>query len=161
MTNEIPNTNTADESAVRELYQQALDGWNRGSAKAFGAPFTEDAQFVAFDGTHFKNREAMVAFHQPLFDKWLKGTRLVGQVQSVRFLAPDVALMHAVGDTIMRGQSKASPARHSIQTMVAVQADGVWKLTAFQNTRVRRMGPDIGSFVWWTIADWFWKLLPR
>lgn len=42
-----------DDAAVRALYTQLMDGWNKGSAKAFSAPFTEDGHLVAFDGSHF------------------------------------------------------------------------------------------------------------
>jgi uncharacterized protein (TIGR02246 family) len=89
-----PVTVTSDEAAVRALYQQTMDGWNMGSGEAFAAPFDDEANFIAFDGTHFKGRREIAASHPPLFDKWLKGTRLVGEVRSVRFLSPDVALMH-------------------------------------------------------------------
>ena len=95
--------NAADEAAVRDLYQQLMGGWNQGSGAAFAAVFTQDGDLVAFDGTHFKGRQEIASFHQQLFDKWMKGTRLVGQVENVRFLSPDVALMHAVGCTVMRG----------------------------------------------------------
>ena len=61
-----------DEAAVRSLHTQLMDGWNRGDAEAFAAPFTEDGHLVAFDGTHFRSGEEIVAFHQPLFDKWLR-----------------------------------------------------------------------------------------
>jgi len=80
-----------DEAAVRALYDQCMDGWNKGSGESFAAPFAEDSDFVAFDGTHFKGRQEIISFHQPLFDKWLKGTRLVGKVERVRFLTLDVA----------------------------------------------------------------------
>ncbi len=45
--------NSADEAAVRGLYQQLTDGWNQGSGAAFAAVFTQDGDLVAFDGTHF------------------------------------------------------------------------------------------------------------
>jgi uncharacterized protein (TIGR02246 family) len=104
----------------------AVYGWlDQGSGAAFAAVFAEDGDLVAFDGTHFKGREEIAPFHQQLFDKWLKGSRLVGQVKDVRFLSPDVALMHAVGGTVMRGKSEPSPERDSIQTLVATrQEDG-------------------------------------
>ncbi len=44
-------TNPADEAVVRDLYQQLMDGWNRGSGEAFATVFTEDGDLVAFDGT--------------------------------------------------------------------------------------------------------------
>lgn len=146
------------EAAVRALYLQMMDGWNKGSAEAFAASFAVDGHLVAFDGTHFKRRDEIISFHQPLFDKWLKGTRLVGEVESVQFLSPDVALMHALGGTVMRGKSRPAPERDSIQTLVAVQRGGEWHLAAFQNTRVRPMGRNARSALLWLFTDWLWKV---
>lgn len=72
---------TEDEAAVRALYRDLMDGWNKGSADAFAAPFADDGDLIGFDGTHLKGRREIATFHQPLFDKWLKGTRLVGEVR--------------------------------------------------------------------------------
>ena len=150
---------SADEAAVRALYQQLMDGWNQGSGAAFTAVFTEDGDLVAFDGTHFKGRQEIAPFHQELFDKWLKGSRLVGRVEDMRFLSPDVALMHAVGGTIMRGKSEPVPERDSIQTLVATREDGdQWRLAAFQNTRLHPMGSGVGVFLVWTISDLLWTI---
>jgi len=150
--------NPADEEAVRDLYRQLMDGWNRGSGAAFAAAFTEDGDLVAFDGTHFKGRREIEPSHQELFDRWMKGTRLVGEVKDVRFLGSDVAVMHAVGGTVMRGKSRPSPERDSIQTLVATRESGEWRLAAFQNTRVRPIGLNAASFLVWTLTDLLWRL---
>ncbi len=149
---------SGDEAAVRALYQELMDGWNQGSGAAFAAVFAEDGDLVAFDGTHFKGRQEIAPFHQQLFDKWLKGSRLVGQVKDVRFLSPDVALMHAVGGTVMRGKTKPSPARDSMQTLIATCQGGEWRLAAFQNTRVHPIGRSAVAFLVWTLTDWLWKV---
>jgi uncharacterized protein (TIGR02246 family) len=150
--------NNRDEAAIRSLYQQMLEGWNKGSGEAFAAPFTEEADFIAFDGTRFKGRQEIALSHQPLFDKWLKGSRLVEYAMNVRLLSPDTALLHAVGGTVMSGQTEPSPERDSIQTLVAVKRGGKWWLTAFQNTRIRPMARSTtGTFVW-LFSDWLWKL---
>src|SRR3712207_2519081 len=155
-------TNPADEMAIRNLYQELMDGWSRGSGTAFAAAFTEDGDLVAFDGTHFRGRKQIAPFHQELFEKWLKGTRLVGEVKDVRFLSPDVALMHAVGSTVMRGKSEPSSERVSIQTLVVTREGGQWRLAAFQNTRVRPMGPGLVSVLLWALTDLLWKVFgPR
>jgi uncharacterized protein (TIGR02246 family) len=156
MRDEKTTNRAADEAACRDLYRELMDGWNRGSGEAFAAAFTEDGDLVAFDGTHFEGREEIAPFHQQLFDKWLKGSRLVGKVKDVRFLSPDVALMHAVGSTVMRGKSEPSPERDSIQTLVAVRQDGEWRLAAFQNTRVRPMR-NAAAFLVSTLSDLPWK----
>jgi hypothetical protein len=75
----------------------------------------------------------------------------------VRFLSPDVALLHAVGGTVMRGKTEPSPERDSIQTLVAVRQNGEWRLAAFQNTRVRPIG-NAGTFLVWALTDWLWKV---
>ena len=149
---------SADEAAVRGLYQELMDGWNRSSGAAFAAPFAEDGDLVAFDGTHFKGRDEIETSHQELFDRWMKGTRLVGQVEDVRFPSPEVAVMHAVGSTVMRGKSEPSPERDSIQTLVAARESGEWRLAAFQNTRVRPIGRNPATLLIWALTDLLWKL---
>ncbi len=44
----------ADEEAIRAIHQRMIDAWNAGDAVAFAAPFTDEANFVAFEGTHLK-----------------------------------------------------------------------------------------------------------
>jgi uncharacterized protein (TIGR02246 family) len=155
---EAAANDSADEAAVRALYQQLMDGWNQGSGDAFAAVFTEDGDLIGFDGTHFKGRQEIAPFHQRLFDKWLKGSRLVGEVKDVRFLSPDIALMHAVGGTVLRGKSEPVPERDSIQTLVATRQDGEWRLAAFQNTRLHPMDSSAGPFLIWTLSDLLWKV---
>jgi uncharacterized protein (TIGR02246 family) len=147
------------EPVVRELYQRLMDAWNQGDGTAFAAVFTHDGDLVAFDGTHLKGREQIAAVQQRLFDKYLKGTRLVGEVERVRFLDHDTAVMHALGNTVMRGKSTPSRQRASIQTLVAVRHDDGWRVAAFQNTRVRPMGRSAGTFLVWTLGDLLWKAL--
>jgi uncharacterized protein (TIGR02246 family) len=75
---------SADEAAIRALYQQLMDGWNKGSGEAFAAPFAGDGDLVGMDGTHLKGRQEFISFNQQLFDTYVKGSRLVGKVRSVR-----------------------------------------------------------------------------
>jgi uncharacterized protein (TIGR02246 family) len=65
-----------DEAAVRGLYRQFMDAWNRGSGADLAAVFTPDGDLVGFDGTHLKGRQEIAAHNQRLFDKWLQETRL-------------------------------------------------------------------------------------
>jgi uncharacterized protein (TIGR02246 family) len=96
-------TTVVDQAAILALYQQMIDGWNKGSGDAFAASFAEDGDLVGFDGTYLKGRQQIALFHQQLFDTFVKGSRLVGKVRSVRFVTSDVAVMHAVGGTVMAG----------------------------------------------------------
>lgn len=133
-----PSPVRADQAALRTLFQRLLDAWGRGDGPAYGALFTDDADYVGFDGSHTVGREAIAESHQRLFDTWLKGTRLSGRIEAVRFLDPDVALVHATGGTIFAGEAAPRPSRDSIQTLLAVRRDGEWRFTAFHNTRILR-----------------------
>jgi len=127
--------NPTDVAAVRTLLQQFYDAW--GDADAYASVFTEDADYIAFDGTHAKGRHAIAESHRPLFERFFKGSRLFGESSAIRFLAPDVALIQSKGAVLRAGQQRPSRRRMSVQTVVAVkQADG-WRLAAFHNTRYR------------------------
>jgi uncharacterized protein (TIGR02246 family) len=91
-----------------------MDGWNTGSGKAIAPPFEENDDLVRFDGTHLNGRQEIATFHQQLFDLFVKGSRLVGKVRTVRLLTPDVALIHAVGGTVMAEQIDLDPERNSV-----------------------------------------------
>ena len=130
-----------DEAAIRDLYQQTIEGWNKGSGDALAAPYTEDSDYIGFDGTYLKGRAEIASFHQMLFDKFIKGSRLIGKIRSVRVVTGDVAVVVAVGGTVIAGQSNIEPDRNSIHTLVAMKrADGEWRFTAFQNTRADFIG---------------------
>ncbi|MGH3146963.1 MAG: SgcJ/EcaC family oxidoreductase, partial [Rubrobacter sp.] len=151
-----PDTNPADEQAIRELFEKLIEDWGRGDGEAYGSRFTEDADYVAFDGTRTQGREEISASHQQLFDRWLKGSRLTGRIESVRFLGPGVALVHATGGTVKHGKTEPSPERNSIQTLVAVRRDEGWRFAAFHNCRVRPIG-SFGGFIVWSLTDLMWK----
>ena len=74
-----PAANAQDEMAVRQLFQAQMAAWDAGDAEAYGALFTEDADYLAFDGVNQKGRAAIIAGHKPLFEKFLRahGSRAI------------------------------------------------------------------------------------
>ncbi len=135
-----------DEAAILALYQQKIDGWNAGDGKAFAAPYTDDSDYIGFDGTYLKGRQEIASLHQMLFDTFIKGSRLVGKIRSIRFLTPNIAILVAVGGTVMAGQSDIDPERNSIHMLVAIKQNGKWHFTAFQNSRAQFIGrPEVAK----------------
>lgn len=84
-----------DQKAIRSIHYRMIEAWNAGDAAAFIASFRDDADFVAFEGTHLKGREQMLPFHQRIFDTVVKGSRMEGEVKFVRFVSPTLAVMHS------------------------------------------------------------------
>lgn len=132
--------NAADESAIRALAQKCIEAWNKGSGEAFAAQFAEDSDFVVGNGMHLKGRKQNASNHQQIFDTFFKGTRLWLQVKSVRFLRPDVALMHTLGRVLKPGESDASPEPETIQTWMVSKHGNEWVVDAFHNTFIQRQG---------------------
>jgi uncharacterized protein (TIGR02246 family) len=151
-------THQTDEAKIRALFERLLDDWGRGDGEAYGTRFTEDADYVAFDGTRTRGRTEIAASHQELFDRWLKGTRLTGRILGIKFPSPDVALVHATGGTVPRGKTKPSPERDSIQTLVAVREGDEWRFAAFHNTRVRPIGKGAAGVLIWALTDKLWRV---
>ena len=135
MNSQTTTSTAADEDAIRAIHKRMIDAWNAGDAEAFAAPFTDEANFVAFEGTHLKGRREIAAFHQQIFDTVVKGTRLQGEVKFVHFLSAVVAVMHSVVRVTLRGQTEASPSRDSMQLTVVTKRDGEWRSEGLMNAR--------------------------
>jgi uncharacterized protein (TIGR02246 family) len=158
MNRETTTHHQTDQAKIRALFEDLLADWRRGDGEAYGSRFTEDADYVAFDGTHTRGRSEISASHQKLFDRFLEGTRLTGHILSIKFPSPDVAIIHATGGTVMRGKTKPSPERDSIQTLVAVREDTEWRFATFHNSRVRPIGRSAATFLIWAITDKLWRI---
>lgn len=152
-----PQSAATDEQSLQMLFQQLMAAWGAGDADAYGALFSDDADYIAFDGLNQKGRAAIIASHQPLFTRWLKGSRLTGQIDSLRFLAPDVALIHASGSILDAGRTTPAPERISSQTLVAQKSEERWRFVAFHNTRIRPMGKTMGGTMAWLLFDRVWR----
>jgi uncharacterized protein (TIGR02246 family) len=121
----------------REVARYVLDTFALwGDAAAYAARFTEDSDYVAFDGSHHRGRQANALLHEPLFEGVLYGTRIVGEVESVRMLGPDLAVVHAAGAVVWPWHRGVPEARRSRQTLLVVRRAGDLSIAAFHNTRV-------------------------
>lgn len=147
-----------DERAIRELIDRLSDSWSRGDAHAYGAEFTEDCDYVAFDGARFRGPSEPRTHLTRLFATVLQGSRLEGGVESIRFIVPGVAVVHWTGSVAYPCQERVRHRRASRQTLVAVRRDGRWQVTAFHNTRVRPvpqegLGFELASrYIRWRVA---------
>ncbi len=140
-----------DEATIRARFQQMVDGWNHGYDEIFASSIDDEADCVSSDGTHTKGRKESVSSGQPLFGNQIKGAQFVGTIKTVRFLAQDVALVHASGGIINTGGRKLFVEQESIQTLVAVKRGSRWYFTAFHNAKIetnrRKTGANFVRFV--------------
>ena len=131
-----PPTPTAE---IRALYQQVLDSWNRRDADAYAKPFGEDGSVVGFDGSEMTGSAEIAATLGKIFKDHATGAYR-GIVRCVRMLTPDVGLLRAIAGIVPAGQSDIEPKLNSVQSLVAVSHDGVWRIAHFHNTPAQLHG---------------------
>jgi uncharacterized protein (TIGR02246 family) len=122
-----------DEEAIRELLDRQVTGWDAGDAAAYASVFTPDAGYVTFLGSHYRGRDVIAASYVPLFTTLLKGSRLHTEITQLRFLTPDVALIHAKAAVVKSGRRRTRR-NARVNTTIAVRTDGRWLLASSQNT---------------------------
>lgn len=128
----------SDESAIRQIPARFEVAWNQHDMKALASLFAEDADFVNVAGVWWKGRREIEQAHVQTHATMFKDSTLrVGEVK-VRFLKPDVALVHVhwnlSGDTGPDGAAR-SP-RSGIMSQVVVKQHGVWLVASAQNTNL-------------------------
>ncbi|WP_034484048.1 SgcJ/EcaC family oxidoreductase [Actinomadura oligospora] len=126
-------TTAADIAAIVSVLDRLTAAWNAGDGTAYGAEFTYDATYITYVGTLYQGAEEIGGAHQVLFDTFVKGTKLASETQSIRLTSPDSALVITRGAT----HKGDAPSRlDKIQTYTFVrEADGAWRIAAFQNTK--------------------------
>ena len=139
--------NTTDKRAIEALVTQFMDAWNQHDAHTFAALFAEDADFTNVRGTHAHGRAAVEEFHAPMFATIFKGSHQTGQLRSIRFLKPDIAIVDM--DWEMTGaatpEGAARPPRKGLLDWVMVKADGRWLIAAMHNTELSEAIPARGK----------------
>ncbi|MET8281393.1 SgcJ/EcaC family oxidoreductase [Micromonospora sp. NPDC005174] len=126
-----------DDHEITALFHRLKQAWTDNDAVAYAACFTEDSDYVSYDGTRAIGRKPMQRAHDQLFRGVLAGSALVGDIESIRYLSPDIALVHGTASVQMPWRSQLPKRRLSRQTLVAVRTPEGWRFTALHNGRVR------------------------
>jgi uncharacterized protein (TIGR02246 family) len=121
-----------DEASVRAVLTKLERAWNAGDAKAWGDVFAPDADFTVWSGLRVHGRQAIVAGHDGIFKGPYKGTKLKLEIDSLKWVRPDVAIVLTKGDT-----PGGKPGEQMKQMLVISKHGKTWMIDGFQNTRVQ------------------------
>lgn len=123
------------ENVANELIDRLEQAWNDADGRAFGEPFTADADFVDIRGEYHRGQEAIAAGHQAIFDSIYKGSSANYKLMQARELSGDTILAHTTG--VLRAPSGPLAGEHSsVQSLVLVREGEEWKIAGFHNTLV-------------------------
>jgi uncharacterized protein (TIGR02246 family) len=145
LTGSSQNTNLEEESAIRSLYRQLLESWNKRDANGYASLFADTAQVIGFDGSQMMGRAAIGEELGRIFADHVTAT-YVSIVRDVRFVTKDVAILRATVGMRPPGQAELNPNVNAIQTLTAVRRAGQWQIELFQNTPAQFHGrPDLAQ----------------
>ncbi|MFE6222553.1 SgcJ/EcaC family oxidoreductase [Streptomyces sp. NPDC057854] len=125
------------EREVRDLFAEFCRTWTEGDADGFGRLFTEDADYVSYDGSWAAGVTRLRDNHDKLFRGVIAGSAMVGGIESLRFVTDSVAVLVADGSVLMPWRSTLPKRRLSRQTVVCVRTPAGWRIAAIQNGRQR------------------------
>jgi uncharacterized protein (TIGR02246 family) len=123
------------ENVANALIGRLEQAWNEADGRAFGEPFSADADFVDIRGEYHQGQEAITAGHQAIFDSIYKDSSTNYKLIQARELSDDVILAHTTG--VLRVPSGPLGGEHSaVQSLVLVREDDEWRIAGFHNTPV-------------------------
>jgi uncharacterized protein (TIGR02246 family) len=133
---------SGDKAIVALLAKQA-EAWNAHDARAWVAPFAEDAEFVNIRGTLFQGRAQIEQRHAELFHGVFSKSRVTVTTRKVVSLGATAALAETVHE--LRDYERLPPGipasdtdgtlRTRLKYVLGLTADG-WRIRSAQNTAV-------------------------
>jgi len=124
------------DSAARELYARLLEAWDKRNARDYALQFAADGSLVGFDGSQVNGQLEIGAHVTEVFSHH-QTPRYVSIVRDVRLLANDAAILLANAGLIPPDKDDIEPSLNAVQSLIAVQKNGSWKVALFQNTPAR------------------------
>jgi len=125
-----------DDQAVRKLPQAFCDAWAKHDGHQLATIMADDVDFVNVGANWLHGRADFEKYHSRLLSGRFKEARLTLLQTEVRFLQPDMAVVHwswkIAGDRNFDGTPRQP--RFGLMTMVAQKRSGVWQVVVAQNT---------------------------
>lgn len=123
---------------MQELAHGLVEAYNGKDAEAFGALFTDDAQFVNVLGDRRRGRDEIAESHRQAFTTVLAGTSLCREGLDVAALGSDleVGVLEWRRERAADAPPAGAPAGTGVMTLVARRDSDGWRLAAASNVPV-------------------------
>lgn len=129
-----------DEEAVKAVTAATTDAFTRHDAKAWVTFCTPDAQLVTVRGESMKGIAEIEKGLTTIFKTRGRNVTLKTRDVTVRFIRPDVALVHVTNELsgLLSPEGQTVPPHQELSIRVLVKDQGVWHITAFHNTILQK-----------------------
>jgi uncharacterized protein (TIGR02246 family) len=147
-----PAAAASEEPAVRKVAEEFVGAFNKGDPQAVAAMFHAEGILTDENGNVYRGRTAIAELFQGFFKRF-PNPKVSGQVESVTFPTPDVAVVNGVTQV----EAKETPvrARNRFVSVVA-RKDGKWLMTTFRefaDDEEPTPGERLQQLAW-LVGDW-------
>jgi uncharacterized protein (TIGR02246 family) len=134
-----------DEAAIRRIVQDIQDAQNTKNGRLFASAFAQEHDYIAIHGMFLPNqtRQDNARIHQRLYDESRSSVAgKYGEVEvrlnvaKIRFLTPEVAVVHVRGAFLPKGQPEKKA--EIIITAVLQEQEDRWEIVSFHNAPVQK-----------------------
>ncbi len=127
-----------DEAAIRAVLVFATETFNKHDAAAYSRLFTDDGQLTNVAGQFADGRPAIEKFLAAGFAGRLKQATQSTQNVMIRFIRPDVAIVHVTNQIsgFIEADGTTEPPHNEFSIRVFEKDNGLWRMAAFHNTTV-------------------------
>jgi uncharacterized protein (TIGR02246 family) len=137
--NSVFAQNKQDEKALQNLVATIAEGWNTPDAQLMASVFAAEHSLIAPNGhTELSfTREANEAIHGQLLTGPYKGVTTEAEVQKIRFLSKDIAIVYALTKDLIPGPDGIKvPGEVVENSMVCQRTAGNWEIVSIQMTPI-------------------------
>jgi uncharacterized protein (TIGR02246 family) len=126
----------AEKAAACDVVTRVNAAWDKNDAAEFAAVYTADATLILSGDRFFQGRDHIREQLELSFQGPHKGTRLLADVVSFRWLRPGIAALVTEGGVLAPGETAPIWERALRATWItAKQENGEWLVAAYQNGR--------------------------
>jgi len=132
-----------DQAAIRNAIKTMTTAFNTRDDAATASIATADADFVAVTGRWSKGIDAYLKARRERFTTALRDASLQTTDVTIRFVRPDVALVHVTHEItgMLDSNGQPLPPHQELSLRVFIKQNGKWLMTAFHNTTVAVLTP--------------------
>jgi uncharacterized protein (TIGR02246 family) len=121
---------TSNDGAVRSVIGGVYAAWGDNDADSFVASYAEDAT-ATLPGSRLVSKRTIHATMTEAFAGPLKGSRCIDEIQHIRFIGDDAAVVFGRSGIVQAGQTE--PAGWELTTWALSRQDGRWLVEAYHD----------------------------
>ena len=132
------NATSEDETAIRSVIVDMTNAFNNHDSLAASRMYSEDADFTNVAGRQAKGAAEIEKFLASGFKTRLKAATQETKDVAIRFIRPDVAIVHVTNQIngFLDADGSIEPPHNELSLRVFQKENGMWRVVAFHNTTV-------------------------